>query len=80
MKRIAIPAAALMVALAACDDQPDEALPPEGELEGTLPSVETADEETTGEAGPEIETIGEPEAPVMENGTTQGADMYGGED
>ncbi|MEE4337641.1 hypothetical protein [Erythrobacter sp.] len=65
MKRTAISAAALTLALAACNDQPDEALPAEGELEGALPSVETVPEN---EAEPELETIGEPEAQTMESG------------
>jgi len=71
MKSAAIPAAALMLALGGCSDRPDEALPPEGDLEGALPRGDATGEAATGEE-PELETIGEPEAPIMERQPSPG--------
>ncbi|QIQ87940.1 hypothetical protein [Erythrobacter sp.] len=68
MKHAALFTAALMLGLSACNDQPDEALPPEGDLEGALPADEEAGEDTV-EGEPDLETIGEPEAPTMESGS-----------
>jgi hypothetical protein len=68
MKHTAIAAIALTLLLAGCNDQPDEALPPEGELEGALPAGDATGQEAIAEE-PELETIGEPEAPVMDSGT-----------
>ncbi|MEE4205662.1 MAG: hypothetical protein V2I39_05205 [Erythrobacter sp.] len=72
MKTLAL-IAPLILGLAACE-QPDEALPPEGELEPALPTedMDGIIDDGDAEAGdePEIETIGEPEAPVMEDGSS----------
>jgi len=64
-KAVIAPLAAAL-ALAACEDQPDEALPPEGELEGALPADETAGESAE---DPGLETIGEAETGGMESGS-----------
>ncbi|MEQ8410096.1 MAG: hypothetical protein RIC51_08000 [Erythrobacter sp.] len=65
MKLALIPAAALALMLGGCNDQPDEALPPEGDIEGALPAGDATGEDAVG-GEPELETIGEPESPTGE--------------
>lgn len=60
-------AGAFALTLAACENQPDEALPPEGELEGALPADDATGEEALG-GEPEIETVGKPQGDTMESG------------
>lgn len=60
-------AGALALTLAACENQPDEALPPEGELEGALPADDATGQDSLG-GEPEIETVGEPQGDTMESG------------
>ncbi|NBC88966.1 MAG: hypothetical protein GVX90_05680 [Alphaproteobacteria bacterium] len=65
-------AGAFALTLAACENQPDEALPPEGELEGALPADDATADDATGEEAlggePEIETVGKPQGDTMESG------------
>lgn len=73
MRHAASIALAALLALGACE-QPDEALPPEGEIEGAL-----SGEDEPGMADePEIETIGEPEFGTTPGSTVESSTMEGG--